>query len=72
MNLYWFQFILWLIIRIVIGKSGGVEDTREIPNGSKKKGIPGHEANGKELENGELSATSHGEVALCMFSLLCM
>ncbi|KAJ7321492.1 Ceramide synthase 1 [Desmophyllum pertusum] len=31
MNLWWFQFIVWLIIRIVCGKSPGVEDTREIP-----------------------------------------
>ena len=69
MNLYWFQFIVWLIIRIIIGKSSGVEDTREIPNESKKKRIPGQEASGEELENGKLSATNHGEVALCMYSM---
>ena len=57
MNLYWFQFILWLIIRIVIGKSRGVEDTREIPKQQ------GKTANGKAL-NGELSAgngANHGK-----------
>jgi len=59
MNIWWFQFIVWLIIRIIIGKSRGVEDTREIPKESKKKGIPDQEANGKVLENGELSATNH-------------
>ena len=70
MNLYWFQFIVWLIIRIIIGKSSGVEDTREIPNESKKKGIPGQEANGKVLENGELLASNHGEVA-CTVCTVC-
>lgn len=69
MNLYWFQLIVLLIIRIIIGKSGGLEDIREIPSESKKKGILGQEANDEELENGELSATSHGEVGLCMYSL---
>ncbi|XP_078360160.1 ceramide synthase 1-like [Oculina patagonica] len=49
MNLWWFQFIVWLIIRIVIGKSRGVEDTREIPK------EPGKIANGKAMENGEVS-----------------
>ena len=69
MNLWWFKFIVWLIIRIIIGKSCGVEDTREIPKESKKKGIPGKEANGKVLENGELSATNHGKAAPCMYKM---
>lgn len=62
---------MWLIIRIIIGKSRGVEDTREIPKESKKKlGIPGKEANGNVLKNGELhvSAANHGKTALCMYS----
>jgi len=53
---------VWLIIRIIIGKSCGVEDTREIPKESKKNlGIPGKEANGNVLKNGELhvSAANH-------------
>jgi len=69
MNIWWFQFIVWLIIRIIIGKSRGVEDTREIPKESKKKGIPDQEANGKVLENGELSATNHGKIAPCVCSM---
>ena len=66
MNVWWFQFIVWLIIRIIIGESRGVEDTREIPKESTKKGIPGQEANGKVLENGELSVTNHGKAAECI------
>ena len=31
LNLYWFYFIMWLILRVVSGKSREVEDTREIP-----------------------------------------
>ncbi|KAL9985152.1 hypothetical protein ACROYT_G007522 [Oculina patagonica] len=55
MNVWWFQFIVWLIIRIIIGKSRGVEDTREIPKETQKDGEPGKIANGKVLENGEVS-----------------
>ena len=48
MNLWWFQFIVWLLIRIVTGMSRGVEDTREIPKNKV--------ANGKMVENGDMSA----------------
>ena len=68
MNIWWFHFIVWLIIRIIIGKSCGVEDTREIPKESKKNlGIPGKEANGHVLKNGELhvSAANHGKTTPC-------
>ena len=68
MNLWWFQFIVWLIIRIMFGISHGIEDTREIPKES-KKGIPGQEANGEVLENGELSVTNHGKVAPHMYNM---
>ena len=68
MNLWWFQFIVWLIIRIIFGKSRGIEDTREIPKES-KKGMPGQEANGKMLENGELSTANHGKIASYMYSI---
>ena len=57
---------MWLIIRIIFGKSRAVEDTREIPKESKKKlEILGKEANGNGLKNGELSAANHGKTALC-------
>ena len=55
---------MWLIIRIVCGKSPGVEDTREIP---KKLGKDGKIANGKVLENGEVSAgngANHGNAEI--------
>ncbi|KAL9985158.1 hypothetical protein ACROYT_G007528 [Oculina patagonica] len=57
MNIWWWQFIVWLIVRIGIGKSRGVEDTREIPKETQKDGEPGKIADGKVLENGE--ATNH-------------
>ena len=70
MNIWWFHFIVWLIIRVIFGKSSGVEDTREIPKESQKKlEILGKEANGNGLKNGELSAANHGKTALCMYSL---
>ena len=50
---------MWLIIRIIIGKSRGVEDTREIPKEQ------GEIANGKVVENGDLSATNHGKIGVC-------
>ncbi|KAJ7321491.1 Ceramide synthase 1 [Desmophyllum pertusum] len=55
MNVWWFHFIVWLIIRIVF-KKGHVEDTREIPKETEKDKAPGKIANGKVLENGEVSA----------------
>lgn len=59
MNVWWFHFIVWLIIRIIIGKSGSVEDTREIPKEQSEI------ANGKVVENGDLSATNHGKIGVC-------
>ena len=49
---------MWLIIRIIIGKSPGVEDTREIPK------EPGKIANGNAVKNGEVTAANganHGK-----------
>lgn len=65
MDVWWFHFIVWLIIRIAIGKSHGVEDTREIPNDSVKD--EGHKrvANGKGLQNGELhNCVNHSKATL--------
>ena len=59
---------MWLIIRIIVGKSRGVEDTREIPKEPQKDGdanVPGRLANGKVVENGEVSATNHGKTDVC-------
>ena len=51
-----------LIIRITVGKSRGVEDTREIPKESMKGEEHGEVANGKVLQNGELhNCASHIE-----------
>ena len=44
---------MWLIIRIVIGKSQGVEDTREIPKESEKGETLGKVTNGKVVANGD-------------------
>ena len=54
---------MWLIIRIVVGKSHGVEDTREIPRKLEKEDAPGKVANiGKGLQNGELHmSANHGK-----------
>ena len=56
MNLWWFQYIVWLLIRIVTGMSSSVEDTREIPK---------HEmANGQVVKNGDASVDNsehHGK-----------
>ena len=35
LNLYWFHFIMWLVIRVVSGTSRELEDTREIPQSKK-------------------------------------
>lgn len=67
MNLYWFQFIVWLIIRIIYGKSRGLEDTREIPKESGKNGTPGKVINGKAGKNGEVSVSNganHGKAGI--------
>lgn len=63
MNIWWFHFIVWLIIRIVVGKSHGVEDTREIPRKLEKEDAPGKVANiGKGLQNGERHmSVNHGK-----------
>lgn len=37
LNLYWFHFIMWLIIRVMSGTSRELEDTREIPQNTKVK-----------------------------------
>ena len=52
MNLWWFQYILLLLIRIVLGNSG-LEDTREI----KKPEM----TNGEVFENGDVSTVNHGK-----------
>lgn len=67
MNLYWFQFIVWLIIRIIYGKSRGLEDTREIPKESGKNGTPGKVINAKAGKNGEVSVSNganHGKAGI--------
>ena len=51
MNIWWFTFIVWLLVRIIIGKSTGVEDTREIPNHPEKDKQLG---NGGNVANGEI------------------
>ncbi|RMX59973.1 hypothetical protein pdam_00001078, partial [Pocillopora damicornis] len=62
MDIWWFHFIVLLIIRIAVGKSSGVEDTREIPKDSVKGEEHGGVANGKVLQNGELhNCASHIE-----------
>lgn len=62
MDIWWFHFIVLLIIRIAVGKSSGVEDTREIPKDSVKGEEHGEVANGKVLQNGELhNCASHIE-----------
>ena len=48
MNVWWFQYIVWLLIRIVTGMSRSVEDTREIP---KRRTINGP----KMVENEDMS-----------------
>ena len=56
MNLWWFQYIVWLLIRIVTGMSHGVEDTREIPDDKM--------VNGRRVENGDVLAdesANHGK-----------
>ena len=55
---------MWLIIRMIHGKSHGVEDTREIPKESGKNGTPGKVINGKAGKNGKLSVSNganHGK-----------
>ena len=52
MNVWWFQYIVWLLIRIVTGMSRSVEDTREIP---KRKTINGP----KMVENEDMSNGSN-------------
>ena len=52
MNVWWFQYILLLLIRIVLGNSG-LEDTREI----KKPEM----TNGEVFENGDVSTVNHGK-----------
>lgn len=58
---------MWLIIRIMFGKSHGVEDTREIPKESRKNGAPNKAINGKVGKNGELSVSNganHGKAGI--------
>ena len=58
---------MWLIIRIMVGKSRGVEDTREIPKESGKNGAPGKAMNGNIGKNGELSVSNganHGKAGI--------
>ena len=64
MNLWWFQYMVWLLVRIVTGISHGVEDTREIPKSTT--------ANGKLVENGDVSVGNdiHGKVIKNMYSVL--
>lgn len=64
MNLWWFQYMVWLLVRIVTGISHGVEDTREIPKSTT--------ANGKLVENGDVSVGNdiHGKVIKNMCSVL--
>ena len=67
MNLWWFQFIVWLIIRIFFGKSRGVEDPREIPKESGKNGVPGKAINKNVGKTGELSVSNgenHGKAGI--------
>ena len=63
MNVWWFQFILWLIFRILTGRSRGVEDTREIPKVPAKSPAV-NEANHKSLTDGNAvgnrDVSSHG------------
>ena len=56
MNLWWFQYMVWLLIRIVTGITRSVEDVRELP---KNKMV-----NGKVVENGDVSTSpniNHGK-----------
>ena len=64
MNLWWFQYMVWLLVRIVTGISRGVEDTREIPKSTT--------VNGKLVENGDVSVGNdiHGKVIKNMYSVL--
>ena len=52
MNLWWFQYIVLLLVRIVAGNSG-LEDTREI----EKREM----TNEKVFENGDSLAVNHGK-----------
>ena len=63
MNLWWFQYMVWLLVRIVTGISIGVEDTREIPKSTT--------ANGKLVQNGDISAGNdfHGKAIKDMYSV---
>lgn len=53
MNVWWFQYIVWLLIRIVTGMSRSVEDTREIPR--RKTAANGQ----KMVENEDMSNGSN-------------
>ena len=57
MNLWWFQYIVWLLIRIVTGMSHGVEDTREIPDDKM--------VNGRRVENGDVLADDSANHSKC-------
>ena len=64
---------MWLIIRIMFGKSRGVEDTREIPKESGKKRAPDKAINGNVGKPGELSVSNganHGKAGISMLSVL--
>lgn len=64
MNIWWFTFIVWLLVRIIVGKSTGVEDTREIPEQSEKEK---QLANGENIANGELHESA-GDKAVLMYN----
>ena len=55
MDLWWFQYIALLLIRVISGHSG-LEDTREKPE----------MANGKLFENSGQSAVNHGKFILIL------
>ena len=56
MNVWWFQYIVWLLIRIVTGMSRSVEDTREIP---KRRTVNGPKmVENEDMSNG--SGKNHG------------
>ena len=62
MNIWWFTFIVWLIVRIIIGKSTGVEDTREIPKHPEKDKQLGY---GGNVANGEINEPAGDKGEAC-------
>ena len=69
MNIWWFHFIIWFIIRVARGDSRTVEDVREIPRQEKLSRASQKIVNGDIPQSGSLQSngTKNREILLGHF-----